>query len=201
MNVASLRYHVALYKSPKMNQESLEDIDADKYDAQSCPLQSAVPCSFIALLPRFPLAYVSCWTASGSFWYTLCCCCLCHLGSERTSEVWQAAESSWELIGAGMLGFWTGKWIMSSRVIICKKLVRHSRGDTYKMLLKKWWCCRQSSLWFQCWDCSQQKHIAHTKTENRHSLQLWGQTWYYQESACCGSEHLLNQTEVQECLW
>lgn len=44
-------------------------------------------------------------------------------------------------------------------------------------------------------------YIAHAKTEDRHSVQLWGQTWHYRDSACCGSEHLLTQTEVQECLW
>lgn len=39
---------------------------------------------------------------------TLCCCCLCHLRSERIFEVWQAAESrgySWELIRARKVDF------------------------------------------------------------------------------------------------
>lgn len=61
-------------------------------------------CSVLLSLTSFALTRTSCWFTSGSFQCTLHCCCLCHLGSERIFEVWQAAEStgySQELIRAG----------------------------------------------------------------------------------------------------
>lgn len=64
-------------------------------------------------LTSSPLTCTSCWSTSGSFQGTVCCCCLCHLGSERIFEAWQAAEStgySQELISAGEGGHF-GRWV------------------------------------------------------------------------------------------